>query len=205
MDKPELPSKPEVKRGKRTRKAIIEALLELLEENEFQQITINDICEKAEVTRPTLYAYYDDKYDLLKECLEWQEEDIRKMAVAAGGSDRDIITATVDNVDRNRHIYTNLLFGEVNREISTLFETALYHLNLESLRRHYTQYDYDPIPAEVIALFRANGTVTILNWWIRHAGDSVSRQELIEYLLELNMSEDSIYGDWPYPLKDPPS
>ena len=43
------------------------ALIALLENNEFAEITIMDICNKAGVNRSTFYAHYDNTYDLLKE------------------------------------------------------------------------------------------------------------------------------------------
>ena len=43
------------------------ALVALLENNEFADINIMDICQKAGVNRSTFYAHYDNTYDLLKE------------------------------------------------------------------------------------------------------------------------------------------
>ena len=43
------------------------ALVSLLENKEFSDITIMDICNKAGVNRSTFYAHYDNTYDLLKE------------------------------------------------------------------------------------------------------------------------------------------
>ena len=47
-----------------------DALVALLEQNEFSDISITDICEKAGVNRSTFYAHYDNLYDLLKETQE---------------------------------------------------------------------------------------------------------------------------------------
>ena len=43
------------------------ALIALLENKEFAQITIMDICKAAGVNRSTFYAHYENTYDLLKE------------------------------------------------------------------------------------------------------------------------------------------
>ena len=44
-----------------------DALFELLENNDFNQITISQICQKAGVNRSTFYAHYNNTYDLLEE------------------------------------------------------------------------------------------------------------------------------------------
>ena len=46
------------------------ALVALLETNEFADINIMDICQKAGVNRSTFYAHYDNTYDLLRETHE---------------------------------------------------------------------------------------------------------------------------------------
>lgn len=43
------------------------ALLTLLENKEFSDISIMDICNKAGVNRSTFYAHYDNTYDLLQQ------------------------------------------------------------------------------------------------------------------------------------------
>lgn len=46
------------------------AFLTLLENKEFAEISIMDICNNAGVNRSTFYAHYDNTYDLLKESFE---------------------------------------------------------------------------------------------------------------------------------------
>ncbi len=49
----------------RTRKLLEQAFMELMEEKGFQEMTIQDITERATVNRATFYAHFEDKYDLL--------------------------------------------------------------------------------------------------------------------------------------------
>jgi AcrR family transcriptional regulator len=49
----------------RTRKLLEQAFIELLNEKGFQEMTIQDITERATVNRATFYAHFEDKYDLL--------------------------------------------------------------------------------------------------------------------------------------------
>jgi AcrR family transcriptional regulator len=50
----------------RTRTLVKDAFVKLMEEKEFQNITINDIADKAMINRSTFYLHFTDKYDLLK-------------------------------------------------------------------------------------------------------------------------------------------
>ncbi len=49
----------------RTRKLLEQAFMELMDEKGFQEITIQDITERATVNRATFYAHFEDKFDML--------------------------------------------------------------------------------------------------------------------------------------------
>jgi AcrR family transcriptional regulator len=60
------PREPETdRRVRRTRRALIAALLDLVNEKRYEQITVQDILERADVGRSTFYAHYVDKDALL--------------------------------------------------------------------------------------------------------------------------------------------
>jgi len=62
-------------RVKRTRKLLEQAFLELIQEQNFQTITIQDIADRATVNRATFYAHFEDKYDLLDSFIREQFND----------------------------------------------------------------------------------------------------------------------------------
>lgn len=56
-------------RIRRTRGLLQDALKRLLEEKEFDKLTIQDIAEAATLNRATFYAHYPDKFALLEELI----------------------------------------------------------------------------------------------------------------------------------------
>jgi AcrR family transcriptional regulator len=56
-------------RIRRTRQLLRDALRRLLEQKEFDKITIQDITEAATLNRATFYAHYPDKFRLLEELI----------------------------------------------------------------------------------------------------------------------------------------
>lgn len=56
-------------RVRRTRKLLHDALHALMREKQFDQISVQDITERAMVNRATFYAHYHDKQALLKQVL----------------------------------------------------------------------------------------------------------------------------------------
>lgn len=59
------------KDGKVTKIHIVlhRALLVMLNQHSFAKISVNDLCEEAMISRSTFYVYFDDKFDLLKHCM----------------------------------------------------------------------------------------------------------------------------------------
>lgn len=48
-----------------TKRALAEALKQLMQEKAFEKISISDICEKCDMNRKSFYYHFKDKYDLV--------------------------------------------------------------------------------------------------------------------------------------------
>ena len=52
-------------RVRKTKKALSDAFISLLQERHFEEITVNELCERAEIRRATFYKHYTDKFHFL--------------------------------------------------------------------------------------------------------------------------------------------
>lgn len=57
-------------RIKRTKNALKEALLEMLETEPIDKIRVHKLCMKAEINKTTFYNHYHDIYDFYEEILD---------------------------------------------------------------------------------------------------------------------------------------
>ena len=64
------------RRQRKTRKAIFDACVSLIEEKDFQKITVNEIVERADINRGTFYLHFEDKYEMMK---SFENEMIEKI------------------------------------------------------------------------------------------------------------------------------
>lgn len=82
---------------KRTNKAIMQALVSLLNKKPFEKITVQDILDETPVTRATFYAHYRDKYDIAEKMLDLfitTRENVRKNLASHNPPSRDVLYKT---------------------------------------------------------------------------------------------------------------
>lgn len=78
-------------RVRRTRYLLQEKFWELLAEQSFQSITVQDITARAMVNRATFYDHFVDKYALLQYSIrEWFRDTLQKQPLSAGGAAEDL-------------------------------------------------------------------------------------------------------------------
>lgn len=83
----ELPTKREML----VKRAIIEALDELLTDKSFDDVQVQDICEKAQVSRTTFYRHFRDKYDLVNWTYEHYKDVLNKRGSKYEVFDKSIV------------------------------------------------------------------------------------------------------------------
>ena len=60
----------------KTRRAIRNALIELAEGKEVDKITVKELCERAEISKPAFYSHYGNIYDVVDEV---EDEVVQKV------------------------------------------------------------------------------------------------------------------------------
>jgi len=92
---------------------ILEAAKELFFKHGFKRISIEDICNKAEISRRTFYVYYENKTDLLIKLLEQiRENNLREIFSVANSNlpfPEKLIQITKDNIDQLEQMTSEFL------------------------------------------------------------------------------------------------
>ncbi|GAF07771.1 TetR/AcrR family transcriptional regulator [Paenibacillus pini] len=60
----------------RTQRLLRKAMFELMEEREFEHITVQDIADRATIKRATFYLHFNDKQDLVHQCISELLEEL---------------------------------------------------------------------------------------------------------------------------------
>jgi AcrR family transcriptional regulator len=154
----------------KTKEAINKAFLELFSEKEFEQITINDISERANVNRGTFYLHYIDKYDLLDKCID---DHLSKLIAFCNLNEINLGRITTVSELKPVFVYfeENFLFFSTslsNRRTSVFRERLLQFVSTNVKKKLDMQDLHPEIDNELNAQFMASAFVGIVEWWIQH-------------------------------------
>jgi len=116
----------EIKKGNlksnRMKKLLMKSLITNLKYKNFNQITINDICEKALISRATFYVHFIDKFDLFEFWLLELSQDIIKEA----DEYEKIATAVNEYIIENQIIISNIITDAKKETLELIRKFTLF-------------------------------------------------------------------------------
>ena len=155
-------------RVRRTRDALGDALVALMQEKPFDTITVQDVLDRAKVGRSTFYSHYSDKDDLLMSDAEEFFESIA-MLLSVGGDESDRVFPV-------REFFSHIV--EAKQFVDALVSSGKFNDNMELARglfargieRRLSELPRGRgIPADerpAIAFAHAGALLSLLTWWI---------------------------------------
>lgn len=164
----------------RTKKMIIEAFIELVEEKGYDKLTIQDIADRAMINRATFYAHFKDKQDLYEHIFDVAlnamiqildtvplMEDNR---VQVKGIER-ILTAIFQQIQENKPFFISMTQGSsmdlMRTKLSSLLEEKYVDI-FSKLRIKENDID---VPIDFIIEYMTSIFMTMVHWSIHSQTD----------------------------------
>lgn len=147
--------------------AIKKAILELMAEKNFDDITIRDISDRADVNRGTVYLHYMDKYDLLDKIIEEHISNLRELCHSASE-----MTFKEGNYVWFEYFADNQLFFStmLNTRSAAYFRSRFLDLVVQEYKVEVdvTEGKNQGLNEEVILQFFGAAVVGVVEWWFRN-------------------------------------
>ena len=179
------------RRQRKTRKAIFEAFISLLSKKNFNDVTVGEILELADVGRATFYAHFETKDFLLKDlCAELfghifdVENDTEGAPFTLFHCDEhdDVFLHLFKHIKENDNNLCRLLSSKNNELFFEYFKHGVHALVVDRL------HDFDGKKPEILPEeFWVNHItatfIETLRWWLKN-GMRESPQLITEYFLQ---------------------
>jgi AcrR family transcriptional regulator len=151
-------------RAVRTREALRQALLRLLDLKPLEQITIRDICEVAQVGYTTFFRHHPTKESLLNDVAAEQMGRLVGLAISvadASDNTRRASIALCSYVDEHRKLWSTLLTGGAAGAMRDEFMRL--STQIAATRAHQLEWP----PADIATILVVSSTIELLSWWLR--------------------------------------
>ena len=178
------------RRQKKSREAIFGAFTELLSKKHYNQITVGEIIEKADVGRATFYAHFETKDFLLKELCEELFCHIFDSAENGGEVHRHIFNCDapssvvlhlLEHFQKNDNHILNLLACENNELFLRYFKENFKKL-IERNPKIFKNEKAEGLSDSYWINYVSSTFVEMIRWWIDN-GMEESASTLTEYFL----------------------
>lgn len=155
-------------RVRRTRDALGDALVELMQEKPFDSITVQDVLDRAQVGRSTFYSHFTDKDDLLMSDADEFFESI-SIALSVHGDKSDRVFPV-------KEFFMHIM--DAKQFVDALKSSGKMHENLELAQGHFArgiERRLKEIPraaaipereTPIRAVAHAGALLSLLTWWI---------------------------------------
>jgi len=131
----------EDKRIVKTKRSLKAAMTEMLGKEDFEHISITELCRKAEISRITFYSHYSDKYALLDDIFNDMQrigtEDYCRRQAENNPSHR-LAAGYVNMLDSILELYYDRFdfFQHTNPEKNPYLASRFYSIVLETVEQH---------------------------------------------------------------------
>ena len=164
----------------KTRKAIYQAFLQLLNQKDYEAITVQEIIDLADVGRSTFYSHYESKELLLDELCQKLFHHLFERAEHL--SPQDYLAHIFQHFKKNQDHVTSLLLSKNDyfiRQLRKELEHDVYPMVADELIKAHPTLPHSYLKHLVVSHF-----IETLSWWLKK-GKSYTEQEVIQFYLEI--------------------
>lgn len=170
-----LPVKPLLdRRSQRSRDALRNALVQLIVERGWDDITVQDVCDQANIGRSTFYSHYTGKDALLVGGLEDLQAELQRQARAksalagaqtSGAPRLGFVLGLIEHAHDQQKIFRGLIGRRSGYVVQQRFREMV-------MRLVYEEWPVNApggLPREAAARCLSAAFVELLSWWVEQA------------------------------------
>lgn len=184
----------------RTKNAIRDALVEAMEEKNFESITVKDITTRANINRSTFYDHYLDKYDLLA---TFQEEILSELINMVKGNLPNVIAeyerstslqapfttavSIFEYINKNSRFMNVVLSSNGDLSFQTKLKEFMWKMLIENGSDALVNEKNLLVPADYLTSYVASAHLGIIQQWLDN-GRKESPEEMAHILSTITVN-----------------
>lgn len=159
------------RRVARTRKSLHQALISLILEKGYDSITVDEICQTANVGRSTFYLHFTSKDDLKQSGLDHLRRELAEAATRAAQSDQrnrrlGFSLAMFEHARDHLDLYRALAGSRGGTVALSTIRQILSDLLRDELAANADKTSGDHVPREFVVQYLVGAYMAVLTWWL---------------------------------------
>ncbi len=179
----------------RTKEAIRDALVKLIEEKGFEAITVKDITTRARINRGTFYVYYENKFDLMTKLEDEFMHNLAQIAKQNRKHNSDSVevdlprileTAVFEYLNESGDFLNAVLGSKGN----VAFQTRLRDFMLKIMvggQNPLVKEEELLVSKHYLAAYVASAHIGVIQKWLE-TGRKESPQEIAQFLANITVN-----------------
>lgn len=175
----------------RTYSLLMNALMELMKEKDFENLSVSDICDKAGVHRATFYKHFNDKLEFIRYCFQNQLSGIEIDGIIKDPTPENLragVLFCVDEifkfVDDNIIILETICSEKYYMSLGSTFFAALNDFCFEKFNYAIQAPGHQ---VEILSTFYSSALIGVIKWYVSKKDNR--RKEDIFCFLEHRIDE----------------
>ncbi|MQA92611.1 MAG: TetR family transcriptional regulator [Gemmatimonas sp.] len=162
----------------RTRRTLGASLVELMKANRFDEITVQQVLDRASVGRATFYSHFRNKRDLLLSDAERFFIFLEQEFLAQSGASRRVapVEELFGHVADVEHFRVALERSSMREPVYDLLTGHLAGIIERRLTDLGAVGSNAALPITAVARMLAAALVEMMRWWLTHPGDGTARE-----------------------------
>ncbi|MGN0298005.1 MAG: TetR/AcrR family transcriptional regulator [Lachnospiraceae bacterium] len=177
-------------RVQRTYKALQEALMALLNEKNFDDITVGELCERAMIRRATFYKHFGDKYELFAFCIRELQEQFKQKNSLEYDTKRpqtfyvSMIDYSLQFVEQHIDMIKSMLKSNSSEMLFDILSNEIEFDIRSHLREDAKNGAILPTKPGLLATLITGALIYTIKWWIVQ-DKPIPREELVQVFTSL--------------------
>ena len=177
------------RRIKKTKEAIYSAFSELIEKKELRKISVQELCEAADIHRATFYYHYQDIYDLYEKIEAEVTTEIEAILDEARAQNYQEIYLKIAGAVKEKLPFWQMLLGEnAPGNFVRHIEKVLAEKFLAIWQYETGKMEYSPEFRLLLAASVAAFTAVVVNW----IKDGCPENNMVDILRDLDDGFDAV-------------
>lgn len=180
------------RRTARTRKAIRDALAQLLMDRELSKVTVKDITDIADINRGTFYKHYLDIYDLYDKTEQDILVEISDLVLRLQELPTDkFFTELIDYINENRTVFRMIFSPNVKVTLRTKFGKCMTGL-FRQVGSEKFDIGFGDTRLRYITEYRTQGCISVISQWVTE-GFTEPKEFIVGTITELDRNTEQIF------------